>query len=212
MSPAGEEPPPAMARFLASLELDYDRWREGEGYDLEALRALTPSEQEVALALLRERLGGPGAGWREVEAVAALALPAAMRFLRELEWHDVAEIRLRAAVLAPDGGSRGTVEREVLRLLRDPATDIGADALMRHAGEHPEPAIRAALLWCAVDGAPHLRVHAAALALYLAGGARSAFDWEHRPLFLRFGEPPRAERQAALAELLGRMERGSPPG
>ena len=75
-----------------------------------------------------------------------------------------------------------------------------------------EPAIRAALLWCAVDGAPHLRVHAAALALYLAGGARSAFDWEHRPLFLGFGEPPRAERQAALAGLLVRMGRGSPPG
>lgn len=210
MSGTGDAP--AMARFLASLELDYARWREGDGYDLEALRALTPSEQEVALALLRERVDGPGAGWREVEAVAALTLPAAVRFLRELEWHDVAEIRLRAAELAPDGARRGTVEREVLRLLRDPATDIGADALMRRAEEHPEPAIREALLWCAVDGAPHLRVHAAALALYLAGGATEAFDWAHRPLFLRFGEQPREERQAALAELLARMERGSPPG
>jgi hypothetical protein len=47
-------------------------------------------------------------------------------------------------------------------------------------------------------------VHAAARLAFLYGKATSDFDWDLRPLFLRFGTPDKAERAAATAEL-GRL-------
>ncbi len=87
-----------------------------------------------------------------------------------------------------------TARRDVIRALRDPDADVGAAALFDMAERHPTPAVREALLDCAVDGDSRFRGHATALALYSAGGAREPFDWAHRPLFLRFGEAERAER------------------
>lgn len=38
-------PTDAYAKFLASLELDHERWHDGEGYDLEALASIDESER-----------------------------------------------------------------------------------------------------------------------------------------------------------------------
>ena len=95
---------------------------------------------------------------------------------------------------------------EVVRPLRDPATEIGAAAVMLAAEARLGPRVPEALLWCALDGAEHLRVHAAALALYHAGGAPESFDWKQRPLFLQFGESDRTVRLPAVTELRRRMK------
>ena len=47
----------AYERFMASTNIDYDRWREGEGYDLDALRTLDPDEQFRVEHWLRARAG-----------------------------------------------------------------------------------------------------------------------------------------------------------
>ena len=44
-------------------------------------------------------------------------------------------------------------------------------------------------------------VHAAARLAYVHGKAKEPFDWELRPLFLRFGEADRMSREAAFREL-----------
>ncbi len=178
-----------------------DQWRDGEGYELSALHGLTNPEAASVLDLLNERLESSDAGWRDVEALAALEIPPARMALGRLSTHPSAEVRLQAARLLDARDSAGATEREVVRLLGDPDTDIGAAALMDRAEEHNTPAVRAGLLRCALDGAPHLRVHAAALALFFGRGAAEPFDWNHRPLFLEFGEESRAVRLAAMAKL-----------
>jgi hypothetical protein len=183
------------------MELGMDQWREGEGYDLSALQGLSDAEAAVILELLNDRLDSSYAGWRDVEALDALDVPPARIALKRLATHPSAEVRLRAARLLDARDPAGATEREIVRLLDDPGTDIGAAALMDRAEEHDSPAVRAALLRCALDGAPHLRVHAAALALFFGGGAEEPFDWNHRPLFLAFGEERREVRAAAMEKL-----------
>jgi hypothetical protein len=196
---------PAVQRFVKSMELSMDQWREGEGYDLSALQGLSNPEAAVILDLLNDRLETSAAGWREVEALAALDIPPARMALGRLSSHWSAEVRLRAARLQDEKAPTGATEREIVRLLDDPDTDIGAAALMDEAEEYSTPVVRAALLRCALDGAPHLRVHAAALALFFGGGAAEPFDWDHRPLFLEFGEESRAVRVAAMEQLKALM-------
>jgi hypothetical protein len=199
---------PAVQRFIASLGLTMDQWREGEGFDLSALQGLSNPEAACVLDLLNERLEGSTGGWRDVEAMAALDIPPARMALLRLSDHPSAEVRLRAARLLDAKDPKGATEREIVRLLDDPETDIGAAALIDRAEEYSTPAVRAALLRCALDGAPHLRVHAAALALFFGGGAEEPFDWNHRPMFLQFGEESRAARLAAMEKLTALMHQG----
>ncbi len=192
---------PAVQRFVRSMRLTVDQVRDGDGYDLSALHGLSNPEAAHILNLLNERLEDSGAGWREVDAMAALEIPPARMALKRLAEHPSAEVRLRAVRHLAERGDAAAAEREIVRLLRDPRTDIGADALMTMAEDHPGDAVRQALLECALDGADHLRVHAAALALFLSAGAQEAFDWNFRPLFLEFGEPDRAVRLEAMKKL-----------
>jgi hypothetical protein len=178
-----------------------DQVRDGEGYDLSALHGLSNPEAAFILDLLNERLEDAGANFRDVDAMAALEIPPARMAIQRLAAHPSAEIRLRAVRYLAERGDEAAATREIVRLLRAPVTDIGADALMTMAEAHPTAAVRAALLECALDGADHLRVHAAALALYLAGRAAESFDWNYRPLFLEFGEADRAVRVKAMASL-----------
>lgn len=208
VAPVGSRSP-AVERFRQSTSLSYDQWRDGEGFDLTAFEGMTPAESAEVLAILTERLEHSGAGWREVESVAALGTAAADQLLLELVEHPAAEVRLRATRILAARGDPAPSEREIVRRLRDAEAAGGIDALMRMAEEHPSPEVLAALRFCAVDGAQDYRVHAAALLLFLEGGAEESFDWNHRPLFLQFGEKDRAVRVDAMSRLEALMaERG----
>jgi hypothetical protein len=201
---------PAIERFLRSLVLDYEKWHDGEGYDLEVLAKMAPAERAYVLEVLLERLAGTGADWRDVDAVAALDTPPAEAALRGLSSHVDAEVRLRAARRLAERGAPEVAEREVVRLLTDPDAQTPIHRLMTLVEEHPTAKVREALLACALDGAKDLRVHAAALALYLAGGANEPFDWKHRPLFLKFGGDERGARVSAMQELQALMAAARP--
>jgi hypothetical protein len=41
----------AYARFVASLELDFDRWHDGDGYDLDALSQIDASRTKTTSAM-----------------------------------------------------------------------------------------------------------------------------------------------------------------
>lgn len=196
---------PAVRRFVDSTVLSMDQVRDGEGYDLAALHGLTNPEAAYILDFLNERLDGFGANIRDVDAMAALEIPPARMVMKRLAAHPSAEIRLRAVRYLAERGDEAAAIGEIVRLLRSPDTDIGADALMTAAERHPTSEVRAALLDCALDGADHLRVHAAALALFLAGRASESFDWSHRPLFLLFGEADRTVRLDAMERLKALM-------
>jgi hypothetical protein len=190
------------------MQIDRDAWIDGRGYDLDALNRCTESDKTQILDILRNNLESH-ADWRDVEAVAAMDTQTAECLLSNLADHPDADVRLHAMTYLEDRGDAAPLMGEIVRLLRDPAAAVATNLLMTLAEEHPTPEVQAALLDCALDGAEDLRVHAAALALYLAGIAQQNFDWNYRPLFLRFGEPDRNERLAALDELLALMRPGA---
>jgi len=87
-------PSEAFSRFVSSLELDYDRWHDGEGYDLEALGNIEQCERGDAAHLLAQRKPT----WREIEALAAIDIPPAfMAIERALRDSRSIDTRLAAA-------------------------------------------------------------------------------------------------------------------
>ena len=193
----------AYDRFLASMQLSYDRWHDGDGYDLAALRELEPWEVPELVRLLRDR----SLEWREVEALAALpGAPEAELALTEATRDRLSvDVRLAAA----DALNRqGRLARPLAEVVADEIRNLstisdGLERALRLAEQYPTDEVKRALLR-ASRNRTECAMHCAALLCYLCGVAKEPFDWELRPLFLRFnpgvGE---GEREAAFAELCG---------
>jgi hypothetical protein len=194
---------PALDRFVRSLFIDYEKWHDGVGFDLDALREVSPTERAVA----ESRLDATH-DWRDVEALAVLAelgSASAERSLRDALKSGSQEIRLAIMKHAPhlvDDAAR----TEMLVNALEVATPFDAftDTLEQVESFHPPAVVDA--LWRGVDTRQgDVAVHYAAMLAFIYGKADSAFDWSMRPLFLKFNTTSSAERRAAIAELRARV-------
>lgn len=192
----------AFDQFMASTAIDYEKWHEGIGYDLEALAALKGDERAE---IERWLLGRAGNDWRDLEALVALGSPAAREAVIDQLRHGKLEQRLRAATrLADDLALGPDIEAAVVAGLGSAVLYEGLTQAFDLAVELRTPAMIAALWRATQRDEGEASVHAAARLAYVYGKATSDFDWDLRPLFLRFGTSDKAERAAATAEL-GRL-------
>ena len=192
-------------RFLDSMELDYAKWHDGVGYDLETLRNLSPDEQTKVENLLLER--GVD-GWRVVDALAEIGSERAISALRNALQSDRYEVRIRAIERLSKKGSISESEIETLLVETLPLVSLlnGQTFTLRLAEEYPTPAVKRVLLWCTLHGNEDIRVHAAALIHFLYGFAASSFDWDHRPFYLRFNDEDISNRKLAYDELCKKVQ------
>jgi len=195
---------PALDRFVRSLFIDYEKWHDGVGFDLDALREVTPTERVVA----ESRLDATH-DWRDVEALAVLAelgSASAERSLRDALKSGSQEIRLAIMKHAPhlvDAAARTDMLVNALEVATP--FDAFTDTLEQVERFHPPPVVDA--LWRGVDTRQgDVAVHYAAMLAFIYGKADSAFDWSMRPLFLKFNTTSSAERRAAIAELRSRLD------
>src|SRR5690348_5309957 len=193
-------PSDAYVKFMKSLELDYDRWHDGEGYDLDALAAIDASERDDAVFELARR----GPTWREIEALESIDIPPArMAITRALRDSEFIDTRLAAAAaLHRLGKLDEPIDAVLAREIRNlDATADGSTRALLLAEEFPTDAVKRALLDASrrrIESA----MHCAGVLCYLTGVGKEPFDWDLRPLFLRLGaNEPAAEREAAFAEL-----------
>ena len=192
-------------RFLDSMNIDYMKWHDGIGYDLDALRQLSPAERHKAEGVLLAR---GCQDWRDVEALNELGTDRALAAL----WAALAshryEVRIAAATSLAQRGQLSEGEIEVLLVKTLPEVTIlnGMVSTLRLVEDHPTLAVRRTLLWCALHGHDDIRVHAAALLYHLYGKAAEPFDWAYRSFFLRFGDKNLAERTTAYQELCAAIQ------
>jgi hypothetical protein len=192
-------------RFLNSMELDYDKWHDGVGYDLDALRELSPDEQDKVEDVIYER---GVKDWRDVDALAAIGSETALSAVKNALRSDKYEVRIAATEALLEKHIIG--EREVEAILVDtiPLVTIlnGQTFTLRLAERFPTSAVKRVLLWCALYGNDDIRVHAAALIHFLHGIAASSFDWDYRPFYLRFGDEDVSNRRLAYDELCNEIQ------
>jgi hypothetical protein len=197
-------PGPAYRTFLSSMEISYSDWRDGNGYNLEALKNITDAERVAAVEMLSERLAATP-NWRDIEALAVIDAPSARVSIRRAMEHADSETRLRAAEALAGLGEAPDLEGVIIEALRSSDLSSGLSQAIDLAEENPSPRILETLVDLALTGNQDQRIHCAALALYLGGKADEAFDWNHRPFFLRFGDDDRNTQIEAYKELCQRL-------
>ena len=167
-------------RFKASMAIDYAKWREGVGYDLESMREMSQVDLNEVEALLIERLKRDG-DWRDVEALAAIDTETAKVAVLAARKHQLTNVRNYAVRLG------SVTESDVVRAIETAKSMDGLDAALRMAENCNSALVRKALLDMARNGDSTVRVHTVAMLYFLMGKAKEAFEWKHRPYFLKFG-------------------------
>jgi hypothetical protein len=194
---------PALDRFRNSLFIDYEKWHDGVGYDLDALRELTAAERMTA----EQRLDATH-DWRDVEALAILAAlgsTSAEQSLRNALRSGSQEIRLAVLQHAPQLADDDTRSAALVHALETATVFDGFTTTLDQVEKfHPPPIVDA--LWRGLTSRQgDVAVHYAGMLAFIYGKADSAFDWSMRPLFLKFNTASSAERRAAIAELRTRI-------
>jgi hypothetical protein len=195
----------AYKTFIASMNITVDKWRDGVGFDIDALEKVTDLERGVLVKILSERLE-TNPDWREIEALGAIGTNAAKEAIRQVAEHGSHEARLHAAEQLAKMDESENLENVIVEALRNSTLWSGLSKAVDMAQEHPSPRIRETLLDLALNGNQDQRIHCAALALYLGGKAKEAFDWDDRPFFLKFGDDDRNVQIEAYKELCRRLD------
>lgn len=208
-APPAAPPRPAVAdaggaveRFERSMVIDYDKWHDGIGYDLDVLRSASAQERER----IEEILVARGIDdWRDVEALAALDSPRARRLLAQAAERGNQRVRLAVSECAPHVLSETRRTELLVAALRSSEVYGGlTQALLQVETFHP-PAVIDALFAGVLDRDGATATHFAAMLMFVHGKADSAFDMTQRPYFLRFHTDDRREREAMLRDLCGRL-------
>jgi hypothetical protein len=186
-------------RFMASTNIDYVRWHDGEGYDLAALGELAGRERTDAERWLVARAGND---WRDLEGLVTLGTASARAAVVEQLRDGTLEQRLWAArYLAGDAALAADREAAIVAGLRSAVLYGGLTVALDLATEERTPAMIDALFRACLRDQGEAAVHAAARLAFIHGKAKEEFDWELRPLFLRFNTTDAAERAAAFRDL-----------
>jgi hypothetical protein len=196
-----EKPPkesPVMRRFLDSMIIDYEKWHDGIGYDLESLQQMSKAELESIELIL---IGHQPRDWRDIEALAQIDSPRARQAVERALKSTDPKVRLEATRHAADKVNPKERERLMIEAIEKLDLYDGLSDVIDEVPEFHPPGAIEALFRGALNRDGEAAVHFAALLMYLHGKAKEPFDWEHRPFFLRFNTSDRSERETAFREL-----------
>ena len=191
-------------QFRAGMRVDYEMWHDGVGYKLELLNGATDIEKAAILKML-----APPNGWRDVEALAALDFDGARAALRKALQSGNAEVRAAVLSHAPSIASDTERSETMLRALNPgPFLHDLSSVLDQVVDFHP-PEIVNALFRGLLARTGDIATNYAAMLAFVHGKADSTFDWNLRPLFLKFNTDDGAERTQAFHELCALLELSS---
>ena len=187
----------AFNRFQKSMDIGYEQWHDGIGYDLEALDQLKDSEKKVVEGLLIPRAGND---WRDIEALVRLGTPAAIQAILRVRQTGDVQIQLTAHQYGPEP-TDAEWEGAIMNSLATAEIISGLIVALNCAIEHPsDPVI--AMLWSKVrDPKSGVAYHCASALCCIGGVLDSLYDDQYRSLFLRLVGPSSEDRSLAVKEL-----------
>lgn len=196
--PLGTTPPTALSRFRESMEIGYEKWHDGIGYDLDIIRNATPEELAEIEQLLVNR---PVNDWRDVEALAVIDSPRARVLLKRALRHGSHEVQTAVLNYAPDMASIDERTASLVAALEKADLYGGLSEALDLVEEFHPPEVIDALFKGVLKRDGEAAVNFAGMLMFLHGKAKEAFDWDQRPFFLQFNTANSDERRKYFREL-----------
>lgn len=188
----------ALGRFESSMVIDYEKWHDGIGYDLEALGQATPVEREIVERILINR---SPRDWRDIEALAELDTPRARKALKAAMSDSNPEVRMAVIGYAPGLVPAAQRNAALVQSLHEAELFGGLSQALDLVEEFHPPEVIAELFRGVLERKGEVAVHFAAMLLFVHDKTSEPFDMKLRPFFLRFNTDDANERQEAFREL-----------
>jgi hypothetical protein len=186
-----------LERFRKSMTIDYEKWHDGIGYDLDALNEATPEERDAITNMLISR----DLDWRDVEALASLDTPRAREALLAAASGGSSTAKMAVLSYAPELVNEDERTKLIVSALHSAVIYGGLSQALDEVESHHPPEVVDELLRGLLEREGDVAVHFAAMLFYIHGKADAPFDWEQRPFFLRFNTPVVADRRRVFREL-----------
>jgi hypothetical protein len=190
------------SRFIESMNINYEKWHNGIGYDLEALKEANNKEREAIEKILVNR-NPPD--WRDIEALAILNTPGAHSALKAAILGGLNEVNMAVLRYAPELVDDELKTKLIVKSLKTANFYYGLLQTLNIVEKyHPKEVIRE-LFHGLLKREGGVAVHYAAMLYYIYGKAETSFDWEKRPFFLKFNTKKSSDRILIFQELCNKI-------
>jgi hypothetical protein len=192
-----------MSRFIKSMNIDYEKWRDGIGYDL---KALAEANNEERIEIERILVNKDKRDWRDIEALAILDTPNARSTIIQALLGYNNEVNMAVLRFAPQLVNNQLKTMVIVKALKSASFFDGFSHTLNIVGEyHPEEVVRE-LFNGLINREGGVAVHFAAMLFYIYGKAETIFDEENRDFFLKFNTSILSDLRLAFKELCEKID------
>ena len=192
-----------LQRFEASMNIGFEEWHDGIGYNLEAIRLASQAELDSIEQLL---INHNPRDWRDIEALAEIHTKCARETIKEAIKDPNPVVRLAVTRFAPQLITDKERTQSVIYALQKVEIFNGFSKVLDEVERYHPEEVKEALIKGLLTRKGGIAVHFAAMLFYLFGAAKESFDWKQRPFFLRFKTEDGEERVKVFRELCQKLK------
>jgi hypothetical protein len=194
--------PTPLQRFDKSMVIDFEKWHDGIGYDIEAIKLASPAERA---AIEQTLINHSPRDWRDIEALAEIRTERARQAIKQAINDPNPEVRVAVTRYASNLVTDRERTRSIVDGLQNAELFGGLSQVIDDVAEYHPQGVKDALITGLLKRKGDVAVLFAAMLFYIFGKANEPFDMAQRPFFLRFNTEDRAEREAVFLELCARL-------
>lgn len=187
-----------LRRFEKSMMIDYEKWHDGIGYDLDAIRLASQIER---IAIEQMLIKHSPRDWRDIEALAQINTKSAMETIKNAIKDPNPAVRVAVTRYAPKLVTNSERSHSIIEALQHAKIFGGLSQVLDDIEEYHPAEVKQALIEGLLSREGDIAVLFAAMLFYLYGKAEEPFDMKQRPFFLLFNTENREERVQAFLEL-----------
>jgi hypothetical protein len=187
-----------LGRFEKSMEIDYEKWHDGVGYDINAIRLASPIERKAIEQML---INHTPRDWRDIEALAEIDTKNARETIKNAIKDNNPDVRVAVTRFAPNLVTNRERSQSIINALQHAKIFGGLSQVLDDIEEYHPQEVKEALTEGLLSREGDVAVLFAAMLFYLYGKAKEPFDMDQRSFFLRFNTENRRERVQAFQDL-----------
>ena len=187
-----------LLRFEKSMEIDYEKWHDGIGYDIDAIRSASPTVRKEIEQML---INHSPRDWRDIEALAEIDTVSARKAMKNAMKDPNPDVRVAVTRFAPNLVTKSERSQSLIKALQSAEIFSGLSQALDDVEEYHPPEVKEELIKGLLSRGGDVAVLFAAMLFYIYGKATEPFDMKQRPFFLRFNTENREERVRAFQEL-----------
>src|SRR5665647_145257 len=190
-------PASPLQRFKMSMEITYEKWHDGIGYDIDSIKKASPTERkEIEQILIQHH----PRDWRDIEALSQIDTASARKTIKNSMKDPNPDVRIAVTRFAPNLITNSERSQSLINALQSAELFGGLSQTLDDIEEYHPKEIKEALIEGLLSRKGEVATLFAAMLFYICGKADDPFDWTKRSFFLRFNTENKKERLEVFLE------------